>query len=80
MKNIWSWSRTSGRGASLRRFTNTTPAPRPSHFLSRSSSQCCLNPLWDRTRAPRSWGGLGGGGGGDGGRRPGTYIPNKAAS
>ncbi|XP_027381287.1 transcriptional enhancer factor TEF-5 [Bos indicus x Bos taurus] len=39
MKNIWSWSCTSGRGARLRRFTNTTPAPRPSHFLSRSSSQ-----------------------------------------
>ncbi|XP_061053433.1 transcriptional enhancer factor TEF-5 [Eubalaena glacialis] len=38
MKNIWSWSRTSGRGASLRRFTNTTPARRPCHFLSRSSS------------------------------------------
>ncbi|XP_059967438.1 transcriptional enhancer factor TEF-5 [Mesoplodon densirostris] len=37
MKNIWSWSGTSGRGASLRRFT-TTPARRPSHFLSRSSS------------------------------------------
>lgn len=78
MKNIWSCSRTSGRGASLRRFT-TTPARRPSHFLSRSSSQCCFNPLWDRTRAPRRGAGSEEGVG-DGERKPGTHIPNKAAS
>ncbi|XP_062954351.1 transcriptional enhancer factor TEF-5 [Cynocephalus volans] len=76
MKNIWSGSRTSGRGARPRRFTPLLPAP--SHFLSESSSQCCLNPLGDRTGA-----GAGAGsqeGAGKGAQGPGTHGPNKAAS
>lgn len=81
MKNIWSrephiWSRS--QPAPLHQ-PPPFPAPRPSHFLSRSSSQCCFNPLRDRPRAPRSGAGSEEGVG-DAGGRPGAHIPNKAAS
>lgn len=49
--SIWSWSRTSGRGARPRGLAPSSP--RPSHFLSGSGSQCCFNPLWDRAGARR---------------------------
>lgn len=49
--SIWSWSRTSGRGARPRGLAPSSP--RPSHFLSGSGSQCCFNPLWDRAGTRR---------------------------
>ncbi|XP_059557868.1 transcriptional enhancer factor TEF-5 isoform X2 [Myotis daubentonii] len=77
MKNIWSWSRTSGRSARLHAphthtHTHThTPRPRPRPAATScpgSVASAALTPVGPRCRAA-----------GDG-ARTGTHIPNKAAS
>lgn len=80
MKNIWSWSRTSGRGASLRRF----PSPRP---LPRAPATSCPGAVVSVVLTPSGTvlGLRGAGAGseegvGDERRGPGTHIPNKTAS
>ncbi|XP_017377728.2 transcriptional enhancer factor TEF-5 [Cebus imitator] len=57
MKNIWSWSRTSGLGARLHR--GAPLLPRPSHFLSGSSKRWFLSACGEQGGGRRPRRGLG---------------------